>query len=266
VDQVYYDAKMVCPWQPGTHNQRRTSGMCSAARGVSDAGVPSDTFVLLFKLFTMRPSAQQLATLINHQDSPYIRGLGFLYLRYCCDPKKIWAWFENYVSDPEELYIQGDKVDKTTTTLGQFLRTLLKELNFHDTMLPRIPVAVSKEIQGKLQEMPLEPSASDGHAGYGGQDMGDDRGGGGGGYGGHNRGDDRGYGGRDDGRGYQDLDAPRAKDRDRDKDRDYDRRDRDRDYDRRDRDRDYDRRDKDRDDRRDKDRDYDRRDDRDRRR
>merc|ERR550537_680270 len=97
VDQVYYDAKMVVPWVPGTHNQRRTSGMCSAARGVSDAGIPSETFTLLFKLFTLKPSAQQLAIMINHGDSPYIRAIGFLFLRYLCDPKKLWAWFENYL-------------------------------------------------------------------------------------------------------------------------------------------------------------------------
>ena len=80
---------MVVPWVPGTHNQRRTSGMCSAARGVSDAGIPSETFTLLFKLFTLKPSAQQLAIMINHGDSPYIRAIGFLFLRYLCDPKKL---------------------------------------------------------------------------------------------------------------------------------------------------------------------------------
>lgn len=27
--------------------------------------------------------------------------IGFLYLRYVCDPKNLWSWYEPYVSDSE---------------------------------------------------------------------------------------------------------------------------------------------------------------------
>eukprot|EP00658_Telonema_sp_P-2_P064985 TRINITY_DN5433_c0_g2_i8.p1 TRINITY_DN5433_c0_g2~~TRINITY_DN5433_c0_g2_i8.p1 ORF type:complete len:156 (+),score=39.38 TRINITY_DN5433_c0_g2_i8:1-468(+) len=70
VDQIYYDAKMAVPWLPGTHNQKRTSGMCSAARGVSAAGTPTTCFMLLFKLFTLKPAVQQISMMLNHPDSP----------------------------------------------------------------------------------------------------------------------------------------------------------------------------------------------------
>merc|ERR1712070_1264446 len=123
------------------------------------------------------------------------------------------------------------------TTIGQLCRYLLTELDFHMTMLPRIPVPVMKDIQAKLQANPLPHADRSGGSRY------DDRegGGGGGGY-------------RDDG-GYRDLDAPRGGRDDRRDDRgardygrgDYERRDDRRDYDRRDRDRDYGRRDRDRD-------------------
>merc|ERR1719473_192225 len=117
---------MVVPWVPGTHNQKRTSGMCSQARGVSDTGVPTEFFVLLFKLFTMRPSAQQIQMLLQHQDSPYIRALGFVFLRYVCPPKTIWAWYEPYINDEEELYLRGEKIDAgKPISLGRLCRNLL---------------------------------------------------------------------------------------------------------------------------------------------
>ena len=45
--------------------------------------------------------------LLNHTDSPYIRGIGFLYLRYAADPKSLWGWFEHYLEDTEPLTIKG---------------------------------------------------------------------------------------------------------------------------------------------------------------
>lgn len=281
VQQIFYDCEMAVPWIPGTHNQRRTSGMCSAARGVSDAGIPSMCFILLYKLHCLKPSAQQINKLINHGDSPYIRVMGFLFLRYCCDPKKMWDWFENYFEDEEEFHLRGEKSDKHPTTIGHWLRSLLTDLDYHDTMLPRIPVPIMRDYKSKLDALPPArgPPGEDSWGGKGGGGV-RDRGQGAGfkgggsrggyddrdrGYGGRGDDRDRGYGGgggRDD-RGYQDLDAPRGGRDDRDdrgRDRD-DRRDRDRD-----RDREYDRRrdDRDRDSRRDERRRDNRRDDRDR--
>ena len=45
------------------------AGMCSAARGVSAAGIPTPCFMLLFKLFTLKPAAQQITLMLNHPDS-----------------------------------------------------------------------------------------------------------------------------------------------------------------------------------------------------
>ena len=42
------------------------------------------------------------------QDSPYIRCIGFLYLRYGCDPKEIWEWVSPYIDDPEEFAPSSD--------------------------------------------------------------------------------------------------------------------------------------------------------------
>ncbi len=66
--------------------------MCSGLRGVSNAGVPSTAYMLLFKLYTLQLTTKQITVLIEHSDSVYIRALGFLYLRHCCDPKQLWKW------------------------------------------------------------------------------------------------------------------------------------------------------------------------------
>ena len=82
VDQTYYDCTFVTPWVPGSHKSARAAGMCSGLRGVSNAGTPGTGYMLLFKLFTLQITKKQIRRLLTHPDSPYIRALGFLYLRY----------------------------------------------------------------------------------------------------------------------------------------------------------------------------------------
>ena len=194
VDQIYYDCKVVSLWQPGTHKVKSASGMCSGLRGVSNAGVPSACAMLLFKLYILQLTTSQVKRLITHPDSPYIRAVGFLYLRHVVDPKTLFAWCEPHLHDQEKFSVLGDGF---AIPVGRFVTQLLTQQEFHDVMLPRLPVPVKREIDAKLNEMGL----------------GEGRGGGGGGGGGDDRragGDDR---GRDDysTREYRDLDAPGAR-------------------------------------------------------
>lgn len=50
-------------------------------RGVGAGGIVSTAYCLLFKLFTLKLTRKQLNGLLTHPDSPYIRGLGFMYIR-----------------------------------------------------------------------------------------------------------------------------------------------------------------------------------------
>jgi PRP38 family len=65
--------------------------------------IPSSSFCLLMKLFIMRITVPQMQLLLEHTDSPYIRAVGFLYLRYTCPPKEMWKWLEPYIDDQEEV-------------------------------------------------------------------------------------------------------------------------------------------------------------------
>lgn len=39
--------------------------------------------------------------------------MGFLYLRYTCDPEELWKWFEPYLDDPEEFNASANPSVKT---------------------------------------------------------------------------------------------------------------------------------------------------------
>lgn len=58
------------------------TGMCGGVRGVGAGGIVSTAYCLLFKLFTLKLTRKQLKGLLEHPDSPYIRALGFMYIRY----------------------------------------------------------------------------------------------------------------------------------------------------------------------------------------
>ena len=132
------------PWEKGSRKLAGQVGMCGGVReialhfqiefifmlsdlkvrGVGTGGIVSSAFCLLFKLFTIRLTRKQVNGLINHRDSPYIRGLGFLYIRctmiveenrhssssmhclvivcrYTQPPADLWEWFEPYLDDEE---------------------------------------------------------------------------------------------------------------------------------------------------------------------
>lgn len=62
---------------------------------------PSSAFCLLYRLGQLKPSAGEVREMVDHKDSAYIRALGLLYLRYCCNPRDLWSWFKKYVRDTE---------------------------------------------------------------------------------------------------------------------------------------------------------------------
>uniref|UniRef100_A0A7S0L3S2 Pre-mRNA-splicing factor 38 n=1 Tax=Coccolithus braarudii TaxID=221442 RepID=A0A7S0L3S2_9EUKA len=160
VDQIYFDCTYVSPWRPGTHKAQRAAGMCSGLRGVSNAGIPSTAYMLLFKLYCLQITKNQIKRLITHKDSPYIRIVGFLYLRYVCAPKELWGWYEPYIKDQEKFSELGEEGGGQPITVGRFLHKMITELEFHDTMLPRLPVPVLRDMTKKLEE--ADPGAESG--------------------------------------------------------------------------------------------------------
>ncbi|XP_056175926.1 pre-mRNA splicing factor SR-like 1 isoform X2 [Syzygium oleosum] len=143
IDEIYNQVDHVEPWMTGN------------CRG------PSTAFCLLYKFFTMKLTVKQMHGLLKHPDSPYIRAIGFLYLRYAADPKTLWSWCEPYVKDEEE-FSPGS--NGRMTTMGVYLRDLLLGQYYFDTLFPRIPVPVLRQIVANLEKMKL-PSKHSGVTG-----------------------------------------------------------------------------------------------------
>ena len=139
VDEIYYHVDHVEPWMnPATRK-------------------PSTAFCLLYKLFTMKLTSKQMKALLEHGDSPYIRALGFLYLRYVSPPAKIWSWFEPYIHDNERF--SPKQRGKQQVTIGKWIQNCLlaSDLKYYGTLLPRIP----KQIETATQVNLLKSQAND---------------------------------------------------------------------------------------------------------
>uniref|UniRef100_A0A7S1B5R2 Pre-mRNA-splicing factor 38 n=1 Tax=Corethron hystrix TaxID=216773 RepID=A0A7S1B5R2_9STRA len=90
-----------------------------------------------------------MKTILSHPDSPYIRAIGFLYLRYAADPSILWCWTKPYLYDTEKIKI-GASARSPEITIGEFVRGLLTDINYHGTVLPRLPVHTEREIKVQL--------------------------------------------------------------------------------------------------------------------
>lgn len=88
-----------------------------------------------------------MTLMLDHVDSPYIRCIGFLYLRYAADPSTLWSWFEPYLYDEELVQVRQGKGD---TTVGEYCRFLLSELDYYGTRFPRLPIAIERQFKVRL--------------------------------------------------------------------------------------------------------------------
>jgi pre-mRNA-splicing factor 38B len=88
-----------------------------------------------------------MSLMLEHVDSPYIRCIGFLYLRYAAEPSTLWSWYEQYLYDEEPVQIRQGKAD---TTVGEYIRSLLEDLEYYGTRLPRLPLTLERQFKVKL--------------------------------------------------------------------------------------------------------------------
>lgn len=139
VDEIYEHVDHVEPWMTGN------------CRG------PSTAFCLLYKLFTLNLDGKQVRGLLDHEDSPYIRAIGFLFLRYLADPKILWDWLEPYLQDEEE-FAPGS--NGKMTTMGIYIRDLLLGQYYFDSLFPRIPVPVMRQLIAQLEGLNLATQPS----------------------------------------------------------------------------------------------------------
>ncbi|KAG0257555.1 PRP38 pre-mRNA processing factor 38 domain-containing protein B [Actinomortierella ambigua] len=177
---------------------------------------PSTAWVLMYKFWTLPLTVRQIEAMIDHPTSVYVRGIAFLYLRFVCKPDQLWDWFGDYLEDDTEIMLQGGH-KSMTSTIGKMCFMLLKDQKFLGQMLPRIPVLIMRDLEGKLEPYASLARGSGGGGSKGGRDRRDGGGGGGGSKGDRDR-DFRGRRDEDDRGGYR-----RSRDEDRGRDRSRDR-------------------------------------------
>ena len=85
--------------------------------------------------------------MLNHVDSPYIRCIAFLYLRFATPPSDLWDWFRPYLQDEEPVEISPSN---KRMTVGKYAQSLLTDMDYYGTLLPRLPVSIERDIQVKL--------------------------------------------------------------------------------------------------------------------
>jgi len=92
--------------------------------------------------------------LLDHSDSPYIRCIGFLYLRYACPPSMLWDRIKPYVNEDDVRFAVtrcGKSSDKDEVTMGQYVRILFdSSCEYHGTRLPRLESTVARDLQVQL--------------------------------------------------------------------------------------------------------------------
>ncbi|KAF9952612.1 PRP38 pre-mRNA processing factor 38 domain-containing protein B [Mortierella alpina] len=134
--------------------QRNVKSMEPYLKGTT----PSTAWVIMYKFWTLPLTVRQIENLIEHPHSVYLRGIGFLYLRYVCKPDQLWDWLGAYLDDDQEIQLQGG-VKPVHSTIGKMCYMLLHDQKFLGQILPRIPVLVMRDLEQKL-----EPYADAGRA------------------------------------------------------------------------------------------------------
>lgn len=135
------------------------TGLCGAVRGVGAGGIISTPYCILFKMFTLRLTRKQVNSLIKHKDSPYIRGIGLMYVRYTQPPKDLLFWFKPLLDDDEE--IDPKAGGGCLMTIGEMARHLLTRLDWFSAYFPRIPIPVQKQIETSLKDLDEKAGRAD---------------------------------------------------------------------------------------------------------
>lgn len=113
---------------------------------------PSALFCVLYRLMSFGLNGHQLRRLIESRDHPYIRCVGFLFVRFGLAPEQVWPWLGEYVLDDEEVQLSKDSDFRTT--IGEYVEGLLTEERYCSTVLPRFPVTTKRKLEEKLAQVP----------------------------------------------------------------------------------------------------------------
>ena len=90
----------------------------------------------------------QVRFICNHTN-PYTKVIGFLYIRFLCDPQELWDRLNDYTANTQTFEIKPG----TSISIGQFVEKLLIDQDFYGLQLPRIPVSIQTILNKKCSQL-----------------------------------------------------------------------------------------------------------------
>lgn len=118
----------------------------------NSATIPSALFCCLYRLLSLGLDGRQLRRLIDSVESPFIRCVGFLFVRFGLDPSQLWPWLGEYVLDEEEFRPAKDA--EWVTTVGEYVEGLLSQERYYSIVFPRVPMSTKRYLEAKLAQVP----------------------------------------------------------------------------------------------------------------
>lgn len=146
-------------------------------------GVPSTVFCCLYRLMLMKLNTLQLKFLLNcgeltqemmtpmtyfllglgtirPQSSIFLKATGYLYLRYLANPIDLLSWFEKDLGNVNKYQLFGKNHkykenmfdNSNEVEFGEYLDKLLRDNEYFNTRLPKLPYLVEKEIVNRLND------------------------------------------------------------------------------------------------------------------
>ena len=141
VDRIYNDCRHCEPFQADTRGGKTASA----------------SFCLVYKLFLMRLTEAELNVLLTHEDSPFIRLVGMLYVRIGLGAHAFWGFLAPLLSDDSEMKISstgaryGEK-EKTVKIL-ELAECMLTSNKYYNTILPQLSVPNIRQHKAKIRTL-----------------------------------------------------------------------------------------------------------------
>lgn len=120
-------------------------------------GLPSTAFSILFRMFVLQLTYNQVNALLYSKKGAKIRAMGLLYLRFVGDPNTLWEWYspllcegedEDLATAPESNTVLIPGADgKEKMSLGRYAGMLLTETKYYDTYFKRFPITLENKFK-----------------------------------------------------------------------------------------------------------------------
>jgi len=147
-ESTYYQSTLSLESVDQIIDEAKEYAKCTEPYMQDSTSMPSPFICLVYRLFTLGLDGHQMFQLLDSIESPYIRCLGFVHLRFGLHTDRLWGWLGEYVLDDEEF--QTTHGSGKWTTIGEFVEDLLNLDKYYGAVLPRISGQARRQLDEKL--------------------------------------------------------------------------------------------------------------------